>query len=179
MAAPLFAGQGAEVPMSWPGVKLQVFDIHRLDETHVLMVIRLKSTATEPLTIGDPPKDGGTRPIKPGKEGLYEADELARPFSLASARLVDEGTKQAFTALPTLPSQPYYGPNAMVTTLSPGGWIQMAVYFNAPPPPPPGPDGTVPPQKVTALFPGAAKPMPGLVLPSVAAGAATSKPSTP
>lgn len=165
-AASLFAGEGPEVATTWPGVKLQVSDIRRLDDTHVLMVIRLKSTGAEPVAIGELPKEPPSRPSKPSTGGLNDAEELPRPFSLESARLVDETTKQEFTALPSLPSQPFFGPNAMVTTLSPGGWIQMAVHFNAPPPLPPGKDGKRPPQKVTALFPRAAKPMPGLVLPA-------------
>ncbi len=182
LSVSLLAEESREVPTTWPGVKLQVFDIKRLDDSHVLMVIRLKSdeTLTEPVMIGDLPKETKrrrhVRTSKSAKGMMEDDEELPRAFSLASARLVDEATRQEFAALSTLPSKPYFGPNAMMTTLGPGGWIQMAVCFKAPPPLPTGEDGKRPLQKVTVLFPRAVKQLPGLVLPAVAGEPAAAKP---
>jgi hypothetical protein len=178
MTVSLLAEGSVEVPTTWPGVKLVVFDIKRLDDNHVLMVIRLKSdgAATEPVMIGDLPKEAKPGPAKTQKGALNDDEKLPRPFSLTSARMVDETTRLEFAALPSLPPKPYLGPNAMITTLGPGGWIQMAVCFKAPPPLPVGEDGKRPAQKVTVLFPRAAKALPGLHLPPAAEEAAAAKP---
>jgi len=180
LTASLFAEEGREVPATWPGVTFQVFDIKRLDDAHVLMVVRLKSDGTsgEPVMIGDLPKGGKRRHAgtpKSAKGAPDEDEELPRAFTLTSARMIDETTRKEFSALPSLPSKPYFGPNAMVTTLGPGGWIQMAVCFNAPPPLPAGEDGKRPPQKVTVLFPRAVKQLSGLVLPAASGEASGSK----
>jgi hypothetical protein len=43
--------------------------------------------------------------------------------------------------------------------------LQLAVYFQVPPPPAPGPDGRIPAQTVTVLFPKAKKAIQHVALP--------------
>jgi hypothetical protein len=60
------------------------------------------------------------------------------------------------------------GPNAMMTTLRPGNWLQMAVQFPAPPPPPTeASEGKPPVQKVSLQFPNAKLPVKDLTLPPI------------
>ena len=138
-------GESAAV---WSGVKLQVVDLVRIDATHLLVAVRINAGP------GAPPQTLiSDLPPKPAK-GLGTGNgSPPRPYTFATAKLIDESTKKEFKASDTVPDQPNFGPNSLYTTLVPDRWIQLGVEFSVPPPPPPNPDGTIPVQKVTFLLP--------------------------
>jgi len=155
-AAPLRAQIGTgktlgETDAVWPGVKLRVVDLVRLDATHLLVAVRVYAGLGAPrfTVIGDLPSRPANAP--PGNPGAGGAPP--NPYNLAIAKLYDESTKTEFNAFGTVPNQPNFGPNSLYTTLVPDRWIQLGVEFSVPPPPPPNPDGTIPVQKVTFLLP--------------------------
>jgi len=158
-----------EVDSEWPGVKFQVTQIQRIDSEHLLVTVRLVAGpgAANPTLIGIESSNGAIPQNAPPQEvasGKYDST----PFSLKTAILYDEGTHQKYTALPGLPAKPFFGPNALLTTLRPGNWIQLAVQFPTPPPPPPSDDQkTISEQRVTIVFPKSKGPIRHLILPQV------------
>ncbi|XHR29477.1 MAG: hypothetical protein ACFUZC_02735 [Chthoniobacteraceae bacterium] len=154
-----------EVDSEWPGVKFQVTQIQWIDSEHLLVTVRLVvgPGAANPTLIGIESSTGAIPKSAPSQEvasGKYDST----PFSLKTAILYDEGTHQNYPALPGLPAKPFLGPNALLTTLRPGNWIQLAVQFPAPPPPPDD-QKTISEQKVTLVFPKAKGPIRHLILP--------------
>ena len=74
-------------------------------------------------------------PMDPGV-----SDPVPLPFSLNGSTLTDLSTGKVFANLPSVPSEPFFGPMETLTSISPGGWIQMGIAF-PPLPPPPMKDG--------------------------------------
>jgi len=164
---------------TWPGVKLQVIKLIRIDATHLLAAIEVMAgPTTGRVYIGDPPK-GGRPPLNATPEQRADPKYDPTPFSLTVAKLYDEGTKQVFNASENLPDNPYLGPNALITTLNRNCGIQLGVLFPVPPPPPPLPDGTIPPQLATFLLPRAKKAIEHVVLPLPPEPAAPSPSGSP
>ncbi|CAN5383774.1 hypothetical protein BH09VER1_BH09VER1_07230 [soil metagenome] len=156
-----------EAETAWPGVKFSIPEILRIDESHVLAVVLVKADASlaNPVLIGRAPKAGMDIPANANPKDVMTGKYEPKTFSLAKATMIDAATEKHFAALPSLPFQPFKGPNAMLTTLGPGASLQMAVYFKAPAPFLPGPDGKRAEQKVSVLLPQATKPIEGLILP--------------
>lgn len=155
-----------EVDSEWPGVKFQVTQIQRIDAGHLLVTVRLVvgPDAANPTFIGiESPAGAIPKNATPQEAASGKYDPT--PFSLKTAILYDEGTHQSYTALPELPSKPFLGPNALLTTLRPGNWVQLAVQFSAPPPPPTDDQKPTPELKATILFPKAKGPIKHLALP--------------
>jgi hypothetical protein len=164
-AAPLHAQIGTgktlgESPAVIPGVKLQVVDLVRLDATHLLVAVRINAGPGAPphTLIAD-------LPPKPANGVGTGNGSPPRPYTFATAKLIDESTKTQFNAYETVPAQPSFGPNSLYTTLEPGNWIQLGVEFSVPPPSPPNPDGTIPIQKVTFVLPKAKRPIKHIAIP--------------
>lgn len=155
----------AEVESTWPGVRFQIMNAQRLDPTHILFTVRVKADRTigKSFILVDRPEQAVPAGASAAdiESGKYEAT----PFSFVGSKLTDESTGKVYEALPTVPDQPFVGPNTALTSLNPGGSFQMAVYMNVPPPLPKNAEGVTPPQKVTIQFPKAAKPLVGFVLP--------------
>lgn len=171
-AAPLVAQDAqvlGETASNWPGVAYQVTQIQRVNGgTHLLVTVRLNVgvSAENPTFIGTPPVAGWKNPSDLSQEELDSGKYDPTPLSLADAVMTEQTTKTTYKALPTLPATPFVGPNAMMTTLRPGNWLQMAVQFPSPPPPPTEAPGEKPPaQKVSVQFPNAKLPVNDLILP--------------
>lgn len=155
-----------EVDSEWPGVKFQVTQIQRIDPGHLLVTVRIVvgPDAANPTFIGiESPAGPIPKNATPQEAASGKYDPT--PFSLKTAILYDEGTHQNYTALSELPTKPFLGPNALLTTLRPGNWVQLAVQFPAPPPPTTDAQKTTPEQKATLLFPKAKGPIKHLTLP--------------
>ncbi len=147
----------AETDTVWRGTKFQITGINRIDATHILLAVRIVvgANAGGPIFLGEPrPKSADSEELPP------------LPFSLSSAKLIDESTNQSFSASPDLPTTPYYGSNSILTTRFPNSWLQLGVLISVGAPPPPKPDGTVVPQKVTIWLPKAKQPMVHVELPA-------------
>jgi hypothetical protein len=171
-ASPLVAQDAkvlGETASNWPGVVYQVTQIQRVKETHLLVTVRLNvgASAENPTFIGVPPVAGWQNPAELSQKELDSGKYEPTPLSLADTVLVDKTTKTTYRALPTLPADPFVGPNAMMTSLRPGNWLQMAVQFPAPPPPPTDASGKTPVQKVSLQFPNAKLPVKDLTLPPI------------
>lgn len=155
----------AEVETTWPGVKFLITNAQRLDPGHVLLTIRVKAdrTITAPLVLASRPAQ--SIPANASSEDIDSGKYEAMPYTFVGSKLTDEATGKVYNALPTLPDNPFVGPNTALTNLNPGSSFQMAVYFAVPPPLPKNAEGIAPPQKVTFQFPKAAKPLTGFILP--------------
>lgn len=156
-----------EADSEWPDVKFQVTQIQRINSGHLLVTIRLVvgPDAANPTFIGIEPSGGLKAPKDAPTEELASGKYDPTPFSLQKATLSDEATQQKYTALPGLPAQPFLGPNALMTTLRPGSWIQLAVQFPAPPPPPADAVRAKGEQKATLWLPKAKTPIKHLAIP--------------
>jgi len=171
-ASPLFARDAkvlGETASDWRGVVYQVTQIQRVNGTHLLVTVRLKvgASAKNPTFIGIPPVAGWKNRAELSQEELDSGKYDPTPLSLADAVLVDQATKTTYKALPSLPADPFVGPNAMMTNVHPGDRLQMAVQFPAPPPPPADASGKTPVQKVSLQFPKAKLAIKSLSLPSL------------
>jgi len=151
----------------WKGVTFAVTDIVRVDNTHILVQVRISAdaTATYPTFIGLPPP-AGFLPPNPTLEQLRDEKYLPLAFSLTPGHLLDQKTGVEYPALETLPPAPFWGPNGIATNLGPNTWVQLEVQFNAPPQPAPGPDGKIEAQKVSLFFPKAKSPIKNVIVPS-------------
>jgi hypothetical protein len=172
-ASPLVAQDAkvlGETASDWRGVVYQVTQIQRVKGPHLLVTVRLNvgASAENPTFIGRPPVAGWKDRAKLSQKELDSGKYDPTPLSLADAVLVDQATKTTYKALPTLPAAPFVGPNAMMTSLRPGNWLQMAVQFPAPPPPPTEGSGEKPPAQIVSLqFPNAKLPVKDLTLPPI------------
>lgn len=159
-----------EADATWPGVKLEITKLARIDATHVAAAVRIDVGPGAPaLTlIGDPPPAGLKIPANATARDIQSGKYSPIPYSLTLAKLIDEGTKAEFKAERNPPLHPAFGPNTIVTSLRPGNWIQLGVVFPCPPPPPPDANGRPVPQKAAFLLPKAKHPIVHVVLPEPA-----------
>ena len=150
----------------WKGIAFVVTDIARVDDSHILVQLRVDADANTvyPTLIGLPPP-AGFLPKNPTLEQLLDDKYRPKPMSFVSSHLLDEKSGTEYPAVTALPPTPYWGPNSILTNLGPTTWVQVAVQFNAPPPPPPGPDGKIELQKASLIFPKSKSPIKGVVLP--------------
>lgn len=167
VSSELFAAKPlAEVETVWPGVKFEVMNVMRLDTGHVLLTVRVRADLANKSVTRLVDREEQTPPPNASAEDLESGKYEATAFTLVGTTLTDEATGRTFPSMPDLPATPYVGPNMALMALEPGSGAQMAVYLQAPPPLPPAADGSPTPQKVSILFPKAAKPMTGLLLPA-------------
>lgn len=162
---PLRAAELGEVATTLPGLKLAVTEVRRVDDSHAIVVLRMKAddALTDSVQVVEPAL--AKPPVNATAAELEDPKYNVRPYSLLPSSLVDEASGKRFEARALPFGMPFLGPSMLRSTLEPGSWIQMAVCFDAPPPLPPGPNGIVPGQKVTLHFAKAAKPLSGLILP--------------
>lgn len=150
------------VPAEWPGVTFEIAKIHRLDPTHILVAVRVRgeSTLKAPVLIG-------TTKITELKSESAPPEQLVEfiPFSLSSAKLVDQATGMEYPADDKLPAAPYWGGPEISTDVRKNTWFQLAVGFKCPPPLPPTPDGKIQVQKVAFRLPMAKADVKDIVLP--------------
>ena len=91
-----------------------------------------------------------TVPRGPGDPGGI--DPVPLPFSLNGSTLTDLVSGTVFVNLPSIPNEPFFGPMEALTSISPGGWIQLGVAF-PPLPPPPVKDGKKQPYQLLFEIP--------------------------
>lgn len=166
--APLLQAQNStppplgSVPAEWPGVTFEIAKIHRVDSTHILVAVRVQggSTLKAPVLIG-------TTKITEIKIDSSQTDQLVEfiPFSLLSAKLIDQTTGMEYPADDKLPATPYWGGPEIATDVRKNTWFQLAVGFKCPPPLPPTPDGKLQVQKVAFRLPMAKADIKDIVLP--------------
>ena len=181
-AEPAQTSSYGETEATWPGVKFQITQMVRTDATHVLAAVRIivGPSAPDNTFIGDPPKAGfRLQSSNSTLLGMDSPEHKPTPFSLATAKLIDETTRQEFKASPNVPMNPYFGGSSMLTTASRNTWSQLGVLFNVPPPQPAGADGKYPPQLATILLPKAKKAIEHVVLPLPTPASAVSPAASP
>ena len=116
-----------------------VAEVNKTPDGELLFSIRVFASKSKPLILSGPVvPHAPLPPNSPQLAGL--ADPL--PFSIAGSTLKDlSADGQTYTSLPKLPTTPFVGPMEILTTISPGGWIQLGLAFPPIPPPPIGKDG--------------------------------------
>ena len=92
------------------------------------------------------------KPVPGGPTDPGASDPVPLPFSLNGSTLTDLATNKVFANLPSVPSEPFFGPMEILTSVSPGGWIQMGIAF-PPLPPPPMKDGKKQPYSLLFSIP--------------------------
>lgn len=147
----------------WTGVSYQVVKIQRVGPDRILVVVRIvaNATAQNPTFLGTMKTVPKNATVVEMSSGKYDPT----PLMLTKAILVDQQTDAKYSAQPDVPSAPFFGPNMIMTNLRPGGWIQLAVAFPAPPSPAADANGKVPAQKVSIAFPMAKLPAKDIPLP--------------
>ena len=154
---------------NWPGVTFEIVQFERLGPDRLLAVIHITAgpTAKNPTFIGIEPVAGWKSDDELTAQEKASGDYDPKPYSLTTATLIEQTTKQQLNALPDVPRNPYRGDNITMTALAPGDWMKVVVQFPAPPPPPKGPDGKLPEQKVTILLPQAKSPIKNIPVPAL------------
>lgn len=147
-----------------PNLKLRVDSIKRINENHVVFVIKaeVEAGATAAVHLETP---GVKPPPNATKQDIASGKYGATAFSLMGAEMFDEDSGKKYPAIVPTQSIPFFGPSSAKIILDPGSSFQMSICFHAPPPYKPDENGAVPDQKVTLLFANAIKPLKGLVLP--------------
>ena len=148
---------------TWPGIQFRLLQIQRIAGNRLLLVIKVYATPQAPPTgtmIGViPPTPKNADPCLVGG-GVYRP----RPFSLESATMTDEITKQPYTTLSPSPSGPNYIGGQVLTSLHVNEGALMTIQFPVPPPPAPV-DGIIPKQTVSILLPNAVGPIKHITIP--------------
>ena len=101
----------------------------------MLFAVRIYASKSGTLYLGGKlvkPLPGG-----PTRQGGAAAGSEQLPFSLNGSTLKDLNTGQIYANLPALPPEPFYGPMEALTSVLPGGWIQLGIAFPSIPLPPP------------------------------------------
>lgn len=155
----------------WPGVTFNVTEVHRVANDRVLMVIRVQADGSaEPETLIGVPAAKSEKDIpedlNPSDVGNYAPTR----FSLAGGSLTAKGTGVKYPSLPELPTEPYFGPNAICVNLERGGWLQLAVQFEAPPETSADPNNTDAEAKQPAVdvsLPAAERPITNITIPKM------------
>lgn len=156
----------AKCESEWPEVTFHLVDFQRLDNSHALAIIQIRTSPQREnvLMLGEDPLGGKVIPDTATPEEIESGKYDPRPFSLRAGTLMDELTGQSYKTVSEAAGR-YHGPDVVLTSLHPGSGIQMAVYFEAPGPLPLNADGHRPEQKVTLQLPKAKIPFKNLVLP--------------
>ena len=100
----------------------------------MLFAIRLYASKSEVLYLSEKLTKEQKQTQAKDKEG--DDEPAPPPFSLDGSTLTDMLTGQVYPNRSALPTTPFVGPMQILTSVNPGGWIQMGVAFPLPPPPP-------------------------------------------
>ena len=164
MAQPSKPDDRFDVATTWPEIHFQVFQIDRIAGHRLVVFVRVYASANAPVggtfiaaTISIP-KDATPSMID---SGLY----APKPFSLESAIMTDEATKQTYPTLKPDLAGPSYFPGKIIETLRPKEADMMSIQFPAPPPPPSVDGGPPPTQTISILLPNAKGPITGIIIP--------------
>ena len=152
-----------EVEARWSGIILAISRIERIQENRLLVFVRVMATAKS--------SPSGTflgmgRPLPAGANLAEVPKEDLKPFSLASAVMIDEQTQRRYEALPPVaPPGKKYLPAGFSNVLLPGEARTVSIQF-ASPPVPPTIEGREPQkQTVSFLLTGAKGPIEKVPLP--------------
>lgn len=152
-----------EVETKWPGVLLSISRIERIQDNRLLIFVRVTAT-----TKSSPSGTflGMGRPVPPGANLTDVPEEDLKPFSLASAVMIDEQTQRKYEALPPVASAgKKYLPAGFSNVLLPGEARTVSIQFASPPLPPPLEGDEPSKQTVTFLLTGAKGPIARVPLP--------------
>jgi hypothetical protein len=152
-----------EVETKWPGIQLSISRIERIQDNRLLVFVRVTATMKS--------SPAGTflgmgRPVPVGANLAEVPQEDLKPFSLASAVMIDEQTQRRYEALPPVaPPGKKYLPAGFANVLLPGEARTLSIQF-ASPPAPPVIEGKVPhKQTVSFLLTGTKEPIVRVPLP--------------
>ena len=115
--------------------RAEIAVVTKCQSGELLFAVRIHASKTDTLYLGGKfvkPLPGG--PTRQGG-GLAGSEQL--PFSLNGSTLKDLNTGEIYSNLAMLPHEPFYGPMEALTSVLPGGWIQLGIAFPYIPPPPP------------------------------------------
>jgi hypothetical protein len=123
-----------EVETKWPGILLSISRIERIQDNRLLVFVRVTAT-----TKSSPAGTflGMGRPVPAGANLADVPAEDLKPFSLASAVMIDEQTQRRYEALPPVaaPGKRYL-PAGFSNVLLPGEGRTVSIQFASPPAPP-------------------------------------------
>lgn len=131
-AAALSAQTPASVEDTIPQAKVR--SVTKIDPGDLLFAIRIYASKSEILYLSEELTKEQKKAQVRDKE--RDDDPSPPPFSLNGSTLTDVLTGQVYPNRPMLPTTPFVGPMEILTSVNPGGWIQMGIAFPLPPPPP-------------------------------------------
>jgi len=132
----LAAGLSAQTPTPVEDTipRATVKSVTKVDPGDLLFAIRIYASKSEILYLSEKLTKEQKKAQVRDKE--RDDDPSPPPFNLNGSTLTDVLTGQVYPNRPTLPSTPFVGPMEILTSVNPGGWIQMGIAFPLPPPPP-------------------------------------------
>jgi hypothetical protein len=123
-----------EVETRWPGIRLAISKIERIQDNRLLVFVRITASSKSAVS-GN--LRGIPNPIPTGADPTKVSEEGVRPFSLASTVMIDEQTQQRYEVLaPVAPPGRKYLPGGIANVLLPGEARTLSIQFASPPVPP-------------------------------------------
>jgi hypothetical protein len=159
-----------DVATTWPGIHFQISHIERIAGNRLLVIATVYAKPEAPP---DGTLIGIAVPIpkNPSPELMAAGVFQPKPFSIESATMMEETTKQTYSTVKPDPAGPDYIAGHILSTIHPHEKRIMAIEFPVPPPPSDGSDPAK--QTISILLPNAVGPIKQIILPSPAASAAT------
>lgn len=114
-----------------------------------LFTMRVYASKKEVLYLTGPKRE----PVPGGPVDDNPEFAVPDPFSLNGSTLTDEFSGKTYANLSMLPSEPFVGPMEILTSINPGGWVQMGLAFPAIPPPPLDKEGKKQPYRLLFSIP--------------------------
>jgi hypothetical protein len=149
----------------WPGIKFSIYRLERILDGRLLVWVRVIATSQAPgsgTLLGGKPEIPSTATRDEIAAGLYNP----KPFSLASAIMIDDQTQRKYPVLsPIAPPGVRYFPGELANGLIPGQAYTLTIQFAAPPPPPDLGSGRPGKQTVSFVLPGAKGPISRVTVP--------------
>lgn len=124
----------AQTPVEDVTPRAALRSVTKVEPGDLLFAIRLHASKSKALYLSEEPTEEQRKMQARDRETNDEPAPF--PFSLNGSTLTDMLTGQVYPNRPALPTTPFVGPMEVLTSVSPGGWIQMGIAFPLPPPPP-------------------------------------------
>jgi hypothetical protein len=153
------------VDTKWPGVNFAICRLERIQDNRLLVFVRVIATSKAPaagIFLGTELETSPFATMDDSGAVAYDA----KPFSLASAVMIDDQTLQRYSVLPPVaPPGKRYFPGELGNGLLPGQAETLTIQFQAPPARPPVEGRQPARQTVSFLLPGANAPIANLPVP--------------
>lgn len=146
LVRPAFA---QSVPPAEESPRAVIRNLTKLPSGDWLFAIRIFAPKNRVLFLAGPI----LKPVPGGPKDEYADEPVPEPFSLNGSTLRDLLSGKVYANRPAVPNEPFVGPMDILTSVNPGGWVQLGLAFPPIPPPPPDKDGKKQPYQLLFSIP--------------------------